>query len=83
MVALFDVAAVVAFFLASALWLHASNAKVPALAGIPFDSEAESLDQIRKALREGARRNATAALVSGLAALEAGISVGLRLAGFG
>ena len=83
MIAVFDVAAAVAFFLAAALWLHASNAKVLALASIRSDSRAETLDHITKALGEGARRNGTAAMFSGLAALEAGISMGLRLAGFG
>jgi hypothetical protein len=56
---------------AAVLWWQASRISIPPFPDVGLDSYSIVFEPVRNALAEGARRNAAAALVSGLAAAAA------------
>jgi hypothetical protein len=55
--------------IAAVLWFWASSTPIPAFPDVGFDSDSAVFEPVRSALRIAGRRNALAALCSGLAAL--------------
>lgn len=81
MVMLSDGTAALCSLTAAILWWRASRVEIPRFPDVGFDSDSVVFDPIRDALGMSSRRNAIAASFSGLAALAATLSFGLRLAG--